>query len=63
MYAIRSYYELRKELPVVALTAYGLDKEKQQFLDMGFDQHISKPIKKDELFSSIKTLLSNANGE
>lgn len=50
--------ERRKDLPVIAQTAYGLEREKQQFLEQGFDGYISKPISKEELFTIIKQNLS-----
>jgi PAS domain S-box-containing protein len=47
----------RKDLPVIAQTAYGLEREKQQFLDTGFNEYISKPIKKEILLETIQKCL------
>ncbi|RAK06362.1 PAS domain S-box-containing protein [Halanaerobium saccharolyticum] len=40
--------------PVVALTAYALDSDKKQALQAGFDNHLTKPLKKDKLFEMIE---------
>ncbi len=50
--------EIRKEIPIIAQTAYGLEREKQQFLEMGFSDYISKPIKKEILYSIIKKTIT-----
>ena len=31
-------------LPVIALTAYALDRERERFMDAGFDAYVSKPL-------------------
>ena len=36
-------------LPVVAMTANALESDRQRCLDVGMDDHISKPIEPDEL--------------
>jgi CheY-like chemotaxis protein len=35
--------------PAVALTAYALPSDRDQFLDAGFDYHLSKPFTKEQL--------------
>lgn len=54
MQEIRKY---RADLPIVAQTAYALESEKQHLLDKGFDDYISKPIKKQELIQKVLKLL------
>ncbi|MGM0501094.1 MAG: PAS domain S-box protein [Bacillota bacterium] len=39
--------------PIVALTAYALDKDADEALEVGCDAHLAKPIKKDNLFKVI----------
>jgi CheY-like chemotaxis protein len=45
-------------IPAVALTSHAMKGDREQFLDMGFDQYISKPIVDDEaLIAVIEELL------
>jgi PAS domain S-box-containing protein len=53
--AFREIRKIRKDLPVIAQTAYALEREKQEFLNMGFDAYIAKPIIKDHLVSIINS--------
>lgn len=41
------------ETAVIALTAYALDSDRERALSEGFDDHLTKPIKKDKLFAII----------
>lgn len=41
----------RPDLPVIALSAYTLDTERQKAIDSGCDDYISKPLSKNELYS------------
>ena len=45
--------ENRKYVPVVALTAYALDEEKEKFLSAGMDDYLSKPVSHKELLNVI----------
>jgi PAS domain S-box-containing protein len=47
----------RKDLPIIAQTAYGLEREKLQLLEIGFNEYVSKPIDKDCLLETIKKCL------
>jgi CheY-like chemotaxis protein len=46
--------KIRKDLPVVAETAYALKGDKTKFLNLGFDDYIPKPIKPDKLYEIIR---------
>ena len=46
-----------KKTKVIALTAYALNSDKDRALSEGFDDHLTKPIKKDKLFSMIDKYL------
>lgn len=57
MDGITSFKQIRKireNLVIVAQTAYALEKDKTEFLEIGFDYYISKPIKKGDLLKIIK---------
>lgn len=47
----------RSDLPIIAQTAYGLEREKLQLLEIGFNEYISKPIDKENLLETIKKYL------
>ncbi|MFW5961534.1 MAG: response regulator [bacterium] len=53
---IESENELAKT-KIVALTAYALDSDKERALSEGFDDHLTKPIKKDKLFGLLEHYL------
>ena len=45
--------------PVIALTAYALRGEKDEFLREGFDGYVSKPFKARELISEMKRVMGS----
>ena len=49
---------LTKAIPVVMLTAKGLENEIQKGLDLGADEYVSKPFHPGLLIKRIQTLLS-----
>jgi CheY-like chemotaxis protein/anti-sigma regulatory factor (Ser/Thr protein kinase) len=55
MDGITAMIEIRKSMnmPIVAQTAYALESEKQQLLKIGFNDYISKPIKKEVLIEKV----------
>jgi CheY-like chemotaxis protein len=44
-------------LPVIALTAYALDSERNRFIDQGFDGYLSKPLVVDELVREMQRVM------
>jgi CheY-like chemotaxis protein len=53
-------FEIRKfkpHLPIIALTAYAMQQEREQFIKNGFTDYIPKPINKIELIDKIFTIL------
>lgn len=52
--AMKQIKALHPEIPVIALTAFGMDSDRRDALDSGFDSYLSKPIDKDALFDKIK---------
>lgn len=47
--------------PVIALTAYALRGEKDEFLQKGFDGYVSKPFKARELISEMKRVMETSH--
>lgn len=47
----------KKHTPVIALTSYALQGDREKFLSLGMDEYVSKPIKMDELYSVIDKIM------
>jgi CheY-like chemotaxis protein len=43
-------------IPIVAVTAYALQGDREKFLRFGLDEYITKPIQLDELYQIIETV-------
>jgi len=52
--ATRQIKSFRKDLPVIAVTAYALSRDKKKALDAGCDDFMSKPVSKKELLEKLK---------
>ena len=50
--------DLGKKVPVVALTANAISGMREKYLAMGFDDYLSKPIEKRELYRVLLTYLN-----
>ncbi|MFQ4142938.1 PAS domain S-box protein [Chlorogloeopsis sp. ULAP02] len=48
------------QIPAIALTAYAGERNRQQAIAAGFQQHISKPLEPEELIQAIALLLNIA---
>jgi PAS domain S-box-containing protein len=51
--ATKRIREKNKNTPIIAITAYALNGDREKFLAQGMDEYVSKPIKIDELFSTL----------
>lgn len=61
MSGVDAFKELRKknnQMPVIALTAYAMVDDREQFLSLGFSNYITKPINKRELLLLLDSYLS-----
>lgn len=56
--ALSKIKEFRPELPLIAQTAYAFFADKQKALEAGFNDYISKPIKKEQLIEVIQKYTS-----
>ncbi len=52
--ATRQIKAMRPELPVVAITAYGLSGDEHKSLQAGCDDYMAKPVKKEDLLAMVK---------
>jgi CheY-like chemotaxis protein len=49
--------EINPELPVIAVTAYGLSGDKEKALAAGCDDYIAKPFEPDDLIEKLRKYL------
>ncbi len=49
---------INQSIPIVAMTAYSLNGDREKFISQGFSEYISKPISLSSLYKIIKTLIS-----
>jgi len=54
----KAIHSFRPEIPVLAQTAYVFEGDKDQALNAGCIDHLTKPIQKKALFSTIKTIFN-----
>jgi len=45
-------------LPVIVVTAYAIKGDRQKFINMGANEYLSKPIKKETLLGEVNKFLS-----
>jgi PAS domain S-box-containing protein len=51
--AFKKIREIRKDLPIIAQTAFALEQDKKNFLAAGFTDYISKPVNAKDLLNKI----------
>jgi CheY-like chemotaxis protein len=61
-YEIRNFdNEIKRNTPILAMTAYAFKKEIEKCLDAGMNDHISKPISKERFLNLIFSLIFSDN--
>ncbi len=48
------------QVPAIALTAYAMPGDREDFLEKGFDEYVSKPFTRDDLTEAIESTLNPA---
>lgn len=56
--ALRGVREIAPDVPVIALTAYAFETDRQHMFQAGFNECLAKPLRADELRTRITALLS-----
>ena len=56
--AIAEIKKFRKNLPIIVQTAYAMLEDRDKSFAAGGDEHLTKPINADELFSTIIKFLN-----
>lgn len=57
MHEIKKDWKSFSKVPFIAQTAYAMSNEREKLLAEGFDEYLSKPIKKSELISVVEKVL------
>ena len=58
---VKQIKELQSDLPVIAQTAFATEEDRKNCLEAGCDDFITKPFKKNKLFSVIETFLTKSS--
>jgi PAS domain S-box-containing protein len=51
--AMKQLKKIKPSLPIIAISAFAMESDKQKALEQGFDSYLSKPIDKNLLFNTI----------
>jgi CheY-like chemotaxis protein len=57
--AIRRISEAGAKVPVVALTAYAMQRDRERFTAAGTDYYIAKPVDREELFRVVERCMNS----
>ncbi len=59
--ATRKIREIRMDIPIIAQTAYVLEDEKDKVLNVGCNDLITKPLRRESLLEKVHIYLGNGN--
>ena len=57
--AVMTIRQTDDSTPVLALSAHALNEHKEKSLSVGFNEHLTKPISRDQLLRTIKKYQQN----
>ena len=63
MQKIREKEGAERHTPIIALTAYALNGDRERFLSLGMDDYITKPLQMKELFYVLEKVTSRKDNE
>lgn len=46
--------QIKPDMPIIAQTAYSISGDRESILNTGFDDYISKPIRREELYNLVE---------
>ncbi len=52
-----------QHIPIIAMTAHSMKGDREQCLQAGMDDYVSKPVSSDALFKAIRSLIPGLEGE
>ena len=52
-----------RDVPVIAMTAFGFSGDRAQTLGDAFEAHLNKPFKPDQLLSAVVSILDNLHSK
>ena len=52
--------ETGKHMPILAMTAHAMDRDREKCLDVGMDAYVTKPVSPEELYRAIEDLLAQS---
>jgi len=55
--SMKEIKKIRKDIPIIAQTAYAMVEDKARLLKVGFDSYLSKPVKPDTLYDLLLSFL------
>ena len=61
--ATKEIRKFRKDVPIIAQTAYGLPEEKGKVLEVGGNDLLTKPLKKDSLLAMVSKYIDKEKHE
>ena len=50
------------DVPIIAMTANAFDEDVQRSLQSGMNAHLSKPVEPDQLYETMRSLISKREG-
>jgi len=55
--SMKEIKKMRKDIPIIAQTAYAMVEDKARLMKAGFDGYLSKPVKPDTLYDLLLSFL------